>query len=226
MTPADLRACLLRLLAALEGRALAGLGPQARAGVAAAQVRLILMRLEQREAQTTTIETWNPERTRMQEAEPQVAERYPIDYDALKKGDSIGPGRLVEILGVRQTHPRWQLKLLALQQEIERELWDRGKPWTVAIRKGFIAVLTDSEAAEYNRRRFLSAQRSLHRSHRRNSAVDQANLAESERAMHHRAIHVEGVQLAAMLAARRELGPRPYERQFPARQGPQGLKGA
>jgi hypothetical protein len=45
MTPADLRACLLRLLAALEGRALAGLGPEARAAVAAAQVRLILMRL-------------------------------------------------------------------------------------------------------------------------------------------------------------------------------------
>jgi hypothetical protein len=46
MTPSEIRACLLRLLAALEGRALAGLGPEARAGVAAAQVRLILMRLE------------------------------------------------------------------------------------------------------------------------------------------------------------------------------------
>jgi hypothetical protein len=45
MTPTDLRACLLRLLAALEGRALAGLGPEARAGVAAAQVRLILARM-------------------------------------------------------------------------------------------------------------------------------------------------------------------------------------
>jgi hypothetical protein len=42
----DLRACLLRLLAALEGRALAGLGPEARAAVAAAQVRLILMQLQ------------------------------------------------------------------------------------------------------------------------------------------------------------------------------------
>jgi hypothetical protein len=46
MTPAGLRACLLRLLAALEGRALAGLGHEARAAVAAAQVRLILMRLK------------------------------------------------------------------------------------------------------------------------------------------------------------------------------------
>jgi hypothetical protein len=45
MNPADLRACLLRLLAALEGRALAGLGPEARAAVAAAQVRLILARM-------------------------------------------------------------------------------------------------------------------------------------------------------------------------------------
>jgi hypothetical protein len=45
MTPADLRACLLRLLAALEGRALAGLGPEARAGVCVLHVRLILMRL-------------------------------------------------------------------------------------------------------------------------------------------------------------------------------------
>jgi hypothetical protein len=56
MTLADLRACLLRLLAALEGRALAGLGPEARAAVCAMQVRLILARMEQREAQTTTIE--------------------------------------------------------------------------------------------------------------------------------------------------------------------------
>jgi hypothetical protein len=45
MTPADLRAGLLRLLAALEGRALAGLGSEAKAAVAAMQVRLILMRL-------------------------------------------------------------------------------------------------------------------------------------------------------------------------------------
>jgi hypothetical protein len=49
MTPADLRACLLRLLAALEGRALAGLGPEARAAVCAMQVRLILMRLGYKE---------------------------------------------------------------------------------------------------------------------------------------------------------------------------------
>jgi hypothetical protein len=46
MTPSDLRAGLLRLLAALEGRALAGFGPEARAGVAAAQVRLILAKLD------------------------------------------------------------------------------------------------------------------------------------------------------------------------------------
>jgi hypothetical protein len=45
MNPADLRAGLLRLLAALEGRALAGLGPEARAVVCAMQVRLVLARL-------------------------------------------------------------------------------------------------------------------------------------------------------------------------------------
>jgi hypothetical protein len=151
----------------------------------------------------------------MNDPEPQDAQRYPLDYEALNKGDSISPARLQDILGLRSTHPRYQLRLCALRSEVERGLEAIGRRWTVAIRKGFLVVLTDPEAAVYNTRQFENRTRQMNRAHQRNLAVDAGNLTQFEQVQHDRALVVQGVQIAALHAARRQLRAQPYERPNP-----------
>lgn len=135
--------------------------------------------------------------------------RSPIDYDAAKKGDYLDPDFVEAIVEVSRKDCRYSLRATNLAQQIERELWERGKQYTVCIRDHGIAILTDVEASAYNQDRWEYHQRGLGRSHRKMAAVDIALIPEDVRKKHDRHLVLQGATLAAIAATRREIQPLP-----------------
>lgn len=143
------------------------------------------------------------------------AGRFPLDYDAIEMGFSLSPEDLSRITDCAVGTDAYRLKILALKTEVERNLWDRGRPWTVCIRDGCLCVLTDPEASEYNIRRSEHHVRGMFHSQRRLAAVNTGNLDDTRRATHERELRCRGMMIAAMANARREVEPAPYVRPFP-----------
>lgn len=141
--------------------------------------------------------------------------RFPVDYDSLAKGDYIAHERIEEITGEVVGSEAYSLACLTLAQAISRELWLRGKQWTVIGRDHGIAVLTDVEASEYNGRRFEQGCAVMARSNVRMAAVDAGAFTEGQRRKHDQALVFQGASLAALQAARQRVAPLPVG---PARQ--------
>ena len=76
-------------------------------------------------------------------------EKYPIDFDSLKKGDRICTAVLEEILQVKAGRSEFQTKGLNFAKKVEQELARRGMDCIVKLRQESLHILTDSEAVEY-----------------------------------------------------------------------------
>jgi hypothetical protein len=139
------------------------------------------------------------------------AVRYPVDYDAVHKGDVIDIKRVEEILGKRYGTVAYQAKIVGFICEFQNQLWDRGKPFTVINRRGTVAILTDTEASVYNRRWFLGRKRGLLKNHRQLLHVDASQFDPDTAKGHDRAVVIQGRTLAAMLEAR-TIRPVAYQR--------------
>lgn len=129
--------------------------------------------------------------------------RYPLDFDAIAKGDQWTPDELEQITSTRRGTTQYQFACLELRMRIMRECLDRGKPVTAAMVKGSLRVLTDEEASLYNAKIFRVGQRKSARSLGRLSRVNIANLTESQKQEHERNILVFGRMLAASRRAQR-----------------------
>lgn len=125
--------------------------------------------------------------------------RYPLDVNALGKGDYISLEDCEKILGKkREADPdKYRLALLGLKDLIVRELTRSGRVLTVNIHHDGIRICTDSEAAEYNKSRFALSVRSMTDATIRNQHVDDAELTEEQRAAHRQ----ELVKMAAVTSA-------------------------
>ena len=131
------------------------------------------------------------------------ATRWPVDYESLKKGDSIPAERLEKIIGLNRDNPKYSLALMALKQTIQDALEDLGYVWTLAIVKNDIRILTDAEASEYNHRSLLNGMAKMFRAQYRNMAVDQTLLTEDQAKDHARRIEVDGRLIQAIRAERK-----------------------
>jgi hypothetical protein len=150
---------------------------------------------------------------------------FPLDFDALQKGDSIPPDRLEKLTETVRGTDVYNLAVLALRERIIRELRDREKHFTVAMVKGSLRVLTDSEAALYNARAFKAKFRGAGYALRRAARVDQSRLEDGQRKEHERNLITFGKMLQAAKAARRAISATPHERTTPGLPGPQGSDG-
>lgn len=154
--------------------------------------------------------------TRDQEMLAEISgEVWPVDIDALSKGDSIGSEILAEFFGVEYGSQVYQLRLAGFVQKLEVALWAKGKQYVLRCSQGSVSILTDTEAAEYTQARFGAHYRGLRRSHRRAAVVDRSRLADDARNRHDRALVVQGGMLAAASRAVVELKAVPYERNTP-----------
>jgi hypothetical protein len=138
-----------------------------------------------------------------------------IDFGALAKGTVIPAAEVERCLGLSRTHKAYSMAALGLRGAIESHFAADGLTVTVIQRSDDLVILTDREAAEYNRERFRQHVRGLRRSHRRAAGVDPVPLTEQERRDHDRALEIQGRILLAVAAVRREITPRPHERRTP-----------
>lgn len=132
------------------------------------------------------------------------ATRYPLDYDALKKGDVIPAAQLERILSRKRGTERYHLQLLTLRDEIERQLAIRGAIVAVRTFGDTLKILTDEEAAEHCPRRVHLGIRHAFKNHRKSLAVELPNLSDEKRRELLRTNEINSKMLSAATEARRE----------------------
>lgn len=144
-----------------------------------------------------------------------AVDKWPFDYDAMQKGDSIPSSKVIEVIQEKPDSPKFQLKLMRLVGAIERELNDRGKRVTVRSVKGAIEILDDPTAAEYAPSRRKKAVRQLMRSQEIAQRVDVSQLDEDQRRSHERSLLTGATYLQALSQAKRTLSAMASSRQTP-----------
>jgi predicted small secreted protein len=139
-----------------------------------------------------------------------TTEKYPFDFDALQKGDLIDAIHIEKVLRLSRGTPAYQLKLMGLKDEVERELMQRGRPVTVKIEKQSLRILTDAEATEYNEARFNHQLRGAKRSFHRQMNVDVSQLTEDQKASHERRVLWQGGIMTAIVNEKKRLMAEPH----------------
>jgi len=125
----------------------------------------------------------------------------------LEKGDVIEIERIQEITGWKCGTNEYRFALLALRDRVFQELRDRGCPATVITDSDRLQILTDTEAAEYNRRMFVKSRKAMARAFIRNTLVDVNQLTDSERREHSEDLLIQSRILLSQRRAARRLPP-------------------
>jgi len=144
-----------------------------------------------------------------------VATAQGLNYNLLRKGDYVDPAVIEIITGEIAETPGYQLAAMNLKTEIEGALQSQRRPMTLKHEGYGIRLLTDTEAAEYNKEQGEAGVRKLNRAFKRNQVVEEVNLSDPERQSHYRTLEVQGKQLQAIRKVRRELHIAPVKRRTP-----------
>ncbi len=143
-------------------------------------------------------------------------ERWPLDVDALEKGDVIGPEKIEKISGKSRNDPKaYRLEQLKLVQWIEKESASFGCPLIPKTEGDAIRILHDGEAIEYAERELMRHRRGQGKQVRRLSgSIDESKLSSKEQA------HKDRLQClwAARLTAMRKV-------RLPEPEDPKGIEG-
>lgn len=131
--------------------------------------------------------------------------RWPLDFDALSKGDVIDSGRLAEITKAAPGTSTYSLRLLQVKEQIERKLLQREYPVTTKIEGNCLRILTDAEASEYNEQQAEQAVRKAYRSLRRQMNVDVRSLTPEQQTEHGRRLIQQGAVVNAIRETRRTM---------------------
>ena len=133
------------------------------------------------------------------------ADRYPLDFDKLEKGDTISHAQLEEILGMKKDKDpeKFALEKLKLYGRIQRELWEEGKVYTVRMTGGMIHICDDKEASAYGEKTNKSAVKKLAMTTKRLSGVDLTEFSDAEKRDHEKRVLLNGAMLGACLTIRR-----------------------
>lgn len=88
-------------------------------------------------------------------SESHSAVLHPVDFESLRKGQTISVEAIEAIYKVRRETQEYQLKALGLKAQIESH------GFRVEFAQGALRLLTDSEYARHNRKRIKQASRKL-----------------------------------------------------------------
>lgn len=136
---------------------------------------------------------------------PVSVAKYPFDYEDFEKGDVISTDEIERVLCLSRNDPKFSFALLALRDKLLRGLRLLQKNWTVTTEGMRLNILTDAQAADYNREMFERRLRGANRDHRRNLGVDKSQLNAEQIQVHERALVVQSLKLAAMRRTRKEI---------------------
>lgn len=113
-------------------------------------------------------------------------ERYPIDFDALRKGDAIPVSVIEQYSGQKYGTEKYAFALMGLQSEIERRLAERDDPIFAVItsKSGEIHILNDAEGSECAFRRVKNSAASIYRNSKRLTRIDVNDLTSEQKRVH------------------------------------------
>jgi len=145
-----------------------------------------------------------------------IVRRHPVDYESLTKGDVIITEVIERFSGIkRENIKKYQIVLMQLREQVERELEAIGKHVLVKIEKDYLRILTDEEAVDYVDDRHTSLRRQMFKNHGRSiSSIDPSLLSDGQKAEHERGIINRSKELQAIRDARKLLS-QPHQRQSP-----------
>jgi len=144
------------------------------------------------------------------------AEKHPIDYETLCKGDILSVEQIEKITGISpKQENKFNLARLQLINQIDCELQRLGIQYTVAQVKGSIKILTDEEASEYNDKGRQSALVKLYKHHTKLSSVDTSEFDDKTKKNHERRIYLSSKFIQACNNVRKEIKAAPYKRNTP-----------
>ena len=129
-----------------------------------------------------------------------------LDFSTVEIGGEVSAEICEEHIGTtyHDDPTGYSLALLKLMGEVRKYLRDKhGREITVRAVQNRLVILTDSEAAHYNPKRFADGLRLIRRAHRRLLAVDVSKLTPEERAKYGRDVEVQSARLSMI----RQRGP-------------------
>jgi hypothetical protein len=147
---------------------------------------------------------------------------YPLDFESLKKGDTITSAQIEEITGVgRNCGDEYDFQVLRLRFRIMQERRRMGMPVYVRVKSGELVILTDAEASVEQARRAEQAIDRLADANQCLQEVDVNNLREDEQRQHERRQLVAGSMLVGAIGARKDaIKAIPYKRSTPGLPAP------
>lgn len=114
--------------------------------------------------------------------------RYPLDFDAITKGDVIPAETLERITGEKRGTVEYQFKVLKLRGQIEAACRDRDYPVTLRGQGDDLKVLQDEDASPHNERLMNSNLNCFKKHYRQLLEVDMGNLTEEQKKDHERRV--------------------------------------
>lgn len=134
------------------------------------------------------------------------AQPYPLDFDALQKGDYIAPETVERITGVNRDSAHYSLKIMGLIASITERLAEREIPLHVVVRQENrgIRIEQDWPASAYVYSEAERARRSIARNYARLAqAVDSAEFDACQRRQHENRLLVVGSMLRGLREGRK-----------------------
>lgn len=140
-----------------------------------------------------------------------------VDYSQMEKGDVLSVEHCEAVLGIsrKANTSAYNLALMGIVSQVQRDLWHAGRRYTVATHHGQVKVLTDPEASEYNDKHFESGLSKSRRASGRMRMVDVGKLDSEQRQHHDRNLVKHSHILSAIRKARKDLELPPYNRNTP-----------
>lgn len=130
--------------------------------------------------------------------------KFPVDFDLITYGDTVPNSVIEEFYNVSQEDESFRFKQIQFLQLLDREKRIRGEVHTICVRDGIIKILTPEEAADYNRKRFVSHVSGLARSHEKNIHVEREYLTIDQQDKHDRTIMFQSKVLQSVMNVKKE----------------------
>jgi len=140
---------------------------------------------------------------------------HPIDFDSLQKGDVIPVERLEKITRTKHGTSEYQLAVLDLSKQIEKEKYLRGTPVFVVQQNSALRLLTDKEAVPYQQGRYNVGLRAAMRNFTKGQFINRSNLNDKEQKILDRNLYVQGRLLQALTSEREKLVLEGHKRTIP-----------
>lgn len=114
----------------------------------------------------------------------QTPDRFPLDFDSLKRGDYLPPEAVESAVLAKRLDPNYRIYALGLRDKIREHFASHGDIVTVVFERDGLRILTHSEQADYAPQREGRAIRQIITAQCEGRAVDLAQLGDEQRTRH------------------------------------------